>query len=237
MDTCVILPCAGEGSRLGLPFPKELAPLGESRLVIDSCLDMIRNSSLSIRIILLENGRREQTARYIRRKLPGISLAMIRQDPSADSMPAAVQALKPWLANVNIILLPDVIYEPYGSPLAEIASHTEASGCCFGAAKMHPDDLRRLGALKTTPDARVLAYEDKPHLPGGYDSAWGILGFSGDSRGMEMLYQVQHSTRRSVSVVTEPVLGSPVVWLEGFRDCGTWESYRAEFSAQYLRYR
>ena len=212
---------------MGLPFPKELAPLGPGRVLMDSCLDLLRaaQENSGIHILLLEDGEREQTAEYIREKLPGVPLAMVRQSPLAFDLPDAVLRLAPWFSVVNILLLPDAIYDFTGDPVTEIARKALSYGFCFGAVKT--PDAGSLGALRTHQD-RVLFYQDKPHDPGSYDAAWGILGFSKGTLGIEGLRKVQQSTSLKICIADPPVRQAPVIWLQGFRDCGTWDSYLRE---------
>jgi hypothetical protein len=221
----VILPCAGAGSRLGLPFPKELAPLGPGRVLIDSCLDLIRETSLDVRILLLDGGAREQTAACIGRRLPDVPLARVRQDPDARDLPDAVRCLEPWLGSITIVLLPDVLYSCTGDVLAQIGDRLLEDSFCFAAAVKPEEELGALGALRTRDD-HVVAYEDKPDVPGLYDSAWGMLGFSGTD-GLAGLDLVTASTLRQVRGPVTALQGTPVVWIDGFRDCGTWDSYES----------
>jgi hypothetical protein len=229
-ETCVILPCAGGGSRLGLPFPKELAPLGDGRLLIDSCLSLIRAAGHHARVLLLHDGSRDQTEAYLRTRLPGVPLALARQDQDASDMPGAVLALEPWLGESNVLLLPDVIYEFTGDPVTEVSRQAREHGFCFGAAPFPREALAQLGALATS-GFHVTAYQDKPGQPEHYDSAWGMLGFSGQ-RGLDGLKLIAMSTAGTMAgpLRLPPLEGAPVVQLRGFRDCGTWASYRAEFT-------
>lgn len=224
MIATVILPCAGAGSRLGLPFPKELAPLEPGRLVIDSCLDLIRETGLDVRILLMDGGMREQTAAYIGRRLPRAPLARVRQDPDTRDMPDAVRCLEPWLGSITILMLPDVIYSCTGDVLSRIGDRLLESGFCFAAAPKPEEELGALGALRTRDD-HVVAYEDKPDVPGIYDSAWGMFGFSGPD-GLAGLDLITASTLRQVRGPVTALQGTPVVWLDDFRDCGTWDSYQ-----------
>jgi hypothetical protein len=227
----VILPCAGSGRRLGLPFPKELAPLGPGRCLIDSSLDLIRGASLAsdVRVILMTGGCRDLTAAYVRRNLDGVPVAEVLQDPDAADMPDAVLALEPWLGYANVLLLPDVIYEASGDPVTEVAGKASGYGFAVAAAPAGPGQIAHLGALAVEDD-RVAAYEDKPADPSRYTAAWGMLGFSGSSYGTAGLSQIAESTVRTREgpVTDPPVRGAPVIWLDGFRDCGTWDAYLAE---------
>lgn len=158
---------------------------------------------------------------------------MVRQDPGARDMPEAVLGLMPLCQTVSYLLLPDVVYRCSGDPFGQMLHAMGDTGFCFAAAKASPGALARLGALRTE-GGRVIAYEDKPAVPGMYDCAWGILGFHG-FHGEDGLDLIRSSTAGERPVVTEePLCGSPVTWLDSFRDCGTWESYREETGGSVL---
>ena len=108
MSVTVVLPCSGAGTRLGLPFPKELAPLSPGRVVIDSCLDLIKDTDS--RIVLMDDGKREQTRRHIERRLPGTPMAVVK-NPGFEALPNAVMSLQPWLTDTAVLMLPDEIGE------------------------------------------------------------------------------------------------------------------------------
>jgi hypothetical protein len=225
----VVLPCAGSGSRLGLPFGKELAPAGPGRCLIDSCLDLIRACTGDVRVVLMTDGQREGTARYVRRGLPGIPVAEVVQDPAAPDLAEAVIALEPWLGYVNVLLLPDVIYGWAGDPVTDVAVRAVSHGFAVAAVKAGPEQVRAAGALRVEDD-RVAAFEDKPPDPSGYGALWGMLAFTNGSFGLDGLRLVAESASRTRTgpVTDPPVRGAPVTWLAGFRDCGTWDGYLAE---------
>jgi hypothetical protein len=230
VDVRVVLPCAGSGSRLGLPFPKELAPLGPGRCVIDSSLDLIRACASDVRVILMTDGGRDLTAAYVRDRLPGVPVAEVRQDLTAPDLAEAVIALWPWLGYVNVLLLPDVVYGWAGDPVTELATAAVSYGFAVAAVKAPPEQIRTAGALKVLDD-RIAAFEDKPADPEGYDALWGMLAFSnGTSFGMGGLKLIAESASRARTgpVTDPPLLYAPVTWLSGFRDCGTWDGYLAE---------
>jgi len=213
---------------MGLPFPKELAPLGPGRCVIDSSLSLIREASgaSDVRVILMTDGDRDLTARYVRGKLPGIPVAEVVQDPDAPDMTEAVIALGPWLGHANVLLLPDVIYSWAGDPVTEAATAAVSYGFAVAAVKAGPDQIRDAGALRVEDD-RVAAFEDKPADLAGYNALWGMLAFTSGNFGMDAMRVVAASASKArTGPVTEPpVWGAPVTWLQGFTDCGTWERY------------
>lgn len=226
----VILPCAGAGTRMGLPFPKELAPLGPGRAVIDSSLDLIRAAAGDVKVLLMTDGRRDLTVSYVRERLPGTGVAEVRQDPAARDMTEAVLALEPWLGYVNVLLLPDVLYRAPGGAVTELALKAVSCGFAFAAVKAGPGQVAASGALRVD-GGRVAAYEDKPADPSGYDAAWGMLAFGGRGFGTAGLRLVAGSAARTRSgpVTDPPVLNAPVTWLDSMTDCGTWENYCEAF--------
>jgi hypothetical protein len=216
---------------MGLPFPKELAPLGPGRFLIDSCLDLVERfredkrilSSDGIRILLLDNGLRGQTDAHIRERFPDISLARVRQRPDNMDMTTAVMELVPWFSEVNILLLPDAIYESRENPLSPLVTEVLARSFAFGAVRTdHPENL---GALLTEGD-RCREFQDKPGMPGAFNAAWTMLGFSPDLYGTTMLDIIRRS---ALKITSGPVsFQCGVVWIDGYRDCGTWENYLTE---------
>lgn len=229
-EVTFIIPCAGKGSRLGLPFPKELAPLGPGRAVIDSCLDLIGSSPCLARIIVMDDGQRDITAGYIQRRFPGIPLARVRQDKYAADWPDGVLRLEPWLGPVNILVLPDAAYAAPSHAVEQLAEQAQTAGIAFGAARMSPEVLRSLGALAVAQDDTVRLYEDKPSSPERYNAAWGLIGFSGKI-GLTGMRVIADSTRRQ-GTCKPPVAGAPVTWLDEWRDLGTWESYSRALCAE-----
>jgi hypothetical protein len=157
-----------------------------------------------------------------------IPLAEVRQDLYASDLPEAVVRLEPWLGDVNILLLPDVIYQTSRDPLAPLAQLAEESGFAFAAAQVSSERVKQLGALKVSQDDVVRAYEDKPASSAIYNAAWGMIGFSG-SLGLLGMRVVAASTAKQHHA-RPPVIGAPVVWFEDFRDCGTWDGYLGEVS-------
>jgi len=222
----VILPCAGKGTRLGVPFSKELAPVSPGRVLIDSSLDILAKTGAQCRVIVMDDGTRERTREYVESRLPDTPVALVRQHRYAADWPDAVLRLEPWFTEMNIVMLPDSAYECSKDPITVLAAVTGESGFSFAAAKVSPDHIREAGALCVIQDDTVRAYEDKPDKPDLYNAVWGMLGFA-DREGVLGMRMIAASTNRT-GAARRPVVGAPVVWLESYRDCGTWYGYREQ---------
>jgi UTP-glucose-1-phosphate uridylyltransferase len=213
---------------LGLPFPKELAPLGPRRALIDSSLDLIREVGENKRIILMDDGNRKITADYVQRRLSDVPLARVRQDRYAADWPDGVLKLQPWWGDVNVVLLPDSVYEASGLIVERLAALAQgSSGFALGVVRMPPEALKRYGAVTVVQDDTVRFYEDKPEHPERFNAAWGMLAFANNNFGVMAMQIIADSTRKQ-GVCKSPVVGSPVIWLNGWRDLGAWDTYSAE---------
>lgn len=228
-DINIILPCAGKGTRLGLPFPKELAPLGPGRVVIDSCLDLVAHASAhsNVRILFLEDGNRFHTIRHIVNRVPHVPIARVAQPPEVSDFGTAILGLEQWFGACNVVLLPDGAYDkgPIGDPVLRVAEMAARSGFAFGAAIVPPERVSKLGALKVRL-GRVEQYAEKPADPAPYNAAWTMLGFSGGHYGITGLELVRLAMNTGETIVSPPVKGAEVAMISGYRDCGTWEGYR-----------
>ena len=211
---------------MGLPFPKELAPLGPGRVVIDSCLDLVGKAreKRDVRILLLEDGTREQTIRYIQAKLPDIPVAHVRQNPLITDFGSAVLSLEPWFSEINVIMLPDGVYDAAWDPVGELAAAVFRKDFAFAAAALPPEDITCLGGLEIS-GGRVKSYQEKPKDPSRFNAAWTMIGFSDLLGGIKGLELVRLAMGCGEVIQSPPVLDCPVVWVNGYRDCGTWGNY------------
>lgn len=174
----------------------------------------------------MDDGSRNATADYIAGKLPDVPLARVKQHRDTSGLPDGVLGLEPWFGEVNILMLPDVIYEAAAGMVEQLAVLAGLEGFAMAATRLPAEKLKALGAVSVSEDNRVSAYEEKPSDPWLYNAAWGMIGFSGDTglAGMRVVTDV--TFRRGTC--REPVTGAPVVWLAGQRDLGTWEAYSRE---------
>ena len=125
------------------------------------------------------------------------------------------------------MLLPDAVYSWAGDPVTEIAAKAAGSGFAFGAVKASPGEIAAAEALSVRD--RVQAYADRPAAPAGYDALGGARR-SPEARSAWTGCGLSPRPRPGrAGPVTHPSLRlSPVTWLGGLTDCGTWDAYLAE---------
>jgi hypothetical protein len=195
----VILPCAGEGSRMGLDTPKELFEIGGVKL-IDFSLAHIRafpNPDV-LRVAVVIRAAKQDVADYVREQLTGIDVTRVMFDDNYHEWPGSVYSAKKCFSRYNLVLLPDsflslargVSLEPVttyppgdggfegesltGRVMKKLAEH----GVVFGWVKCsHRDTLAGMGAMKVE-KGLVTAFQDKPGKGfEGFNGLWGCYGF------------------------------------------------------------
>ncbi|GAA2254420.1 hypothetical protein GCM10010232_49370 [Streptomyces amakusaensis] len=238
----VVLPLAGRGTRLGLPTPKELLPVGPGRVALDGTLDLVAPHAGRLRLVAVLGEDREPTARHLERrchemKLP---LAVVRQDPGVPESTGAVLSAAAWYGPATLVLLADQILDtPAPAAVGEALDLIRSGGeSVFLAAR--EDRAERLavdGALQLQRDAggllRVTDYADKPGLEGvdRFNAVW--FGYAFAHRAAEGFVGALH--RATLGLPEHPhhtgaVLRAVAVEVGPFTDLGTWPAVTAHWT-------
>lgn len=219
-----VLPMAGSGSRLGLPFPKPLAPVvvdGSIRPLYSFTLARIHRITDEVIGVVSPTGAKDP---YLA-ELPLRLVAKPTQGELPTSVSFAAQSVDP--ATLIAVALPDTVWYPedlFERALAEFSAHPDIDGVtlCFRG------DRRQLDAVTINDDGRVrdvrlhLREDDEP----GEIIGWGALllragaatGFT-DERDLAS----QLSSLHLRAVLGEgPYLdfGTPERYLQGLLDVG-----------------
>ncbi|HPQ41181.1 MAG TPA: hypothetical protein PLV45_12485 [bacterium] len=124
-----ILPCAGEGRRLGWGGPKELFPIFSDKRLIDFTLDHIREAAhelsgsdatsgapihptadhtrYDLSVIVVTQPWKTDVPEYVAGQLPGIPVRTVMFNPELFEWPGSVHSAQPHYGDINIVLLPD----------------------------------------------------------------------------------------------------------------------------------
>ncbi|MFB7781424.1 hypothetical protein ACFC1D_01765 [Streptomyces vinaceus] len=238
----VILPLAGHGSRLGLPTPKEMLPVGPGRVALDDTLDLLAPHAGRLRLVAILGEDRESTARHLERRCLELRLplAIIRQDPALPESTGAVLGATPWYGPANLVLLADqVLHTPAPTAAGEALDLIHAGeGAVFLAAM--EDDAERLavdGSLHLTRDAggllRVTDFADKPGLEGveRFNAVW--FGYAFAPSAAEGFVGALH--RATLNLAEHPhqldaICRAAAVEVGPFTDLGTWPAVTAHWT-------
>ncbi|MGW1234696.1 hypothetical protein [Streptomyces californicus] len=238
----VVLPLAGRGSRLGLPIPKELLPIGPGRVALDDTLDLLAPHTDRLRLVAVLGPDREPTARYLQRRCHelGLPLAVVRQNPDLPESTGAVLGAAPWYGPATLVLLADqILHAPAPQAVGEALDliHTGREAVFLAARE---DDAERLavdGALHVDRDENgllhVTDYADKPGLEAAdrFNAVW--FGYAVAHRAAEGFVGALH--RATLGLPEHPhhmdaILGAAAVEVGSFTDLGTWPAVTAHWA-------
>lgn len=223
----VILPCAGEGTRLGLPYPKELHHIASGVSLIDLSLQLLYPHRHFIgRVTVTITAKKVELVRYLAKWRSIYAFAFTYFDDRNEEWPGSILSSEPLFMDRNIVLLPDsLILEDARHPLVPTFDRLlRDHDLVFGIMREETQRLRSLGAVHLEADGRVTAFCDKPseHLE-RYNGFWGSFGFSGE-KGRAILELMTASVRRQPVAFDTLQLREPVGFpLRGYHDLGVWD--------------
>lgn len=235
-----ILPCAGTGTRLGLPFGKELLPLGPDSTPLEETLALLAPCAPALRLVVILGAGREATARHVTSRASAIGLpaAFTAQEPGLAECTGAVLSAAPWFADKNLVLLPDqVLDHPEPGLAASALDALDDARFCFLAAR--EDDQGRIsrdGALRITSGTppRLLDYAEHPppDRAGTFNATWFGFAFRRDAaEAVALLHRaVTGQPVTPADVAASPLAGCPVIETGPYRDLGTWPAVRARWA-------
>jgi len=230
-DVTVVLPCGGSGRRLGLPFAKELLPLGPGRTPLDATLDLLRPHAGRLRLVVVLGPQREATARHILAMAGQTPVAFIPQQPALRESTGAVLSAGPWFGERNLVLLPDqILTSPPPDPAGQALDLLREAPFCFLASRENdPVKISRDGALRIsdTSPARLMAYAEHPAAgdAAGFNAVWFGFGFRREHAipALSLMHRaVCGEPVTPADVAASPLAGCPVLDTGPHRDAGTW---------------
>ncbi|MFJ8248565.1 hypothetical protein [Streptomyces sp. NPDC094466] len=238
----VVLPLAGRGSRLGLPIPKELLPIGPGRVALDDTLELLAPHTDRLRLLAVLGPDREPTARYLERRCHelGLPLAVARQNPDLPESTGAVMGAAPWYGPATLVLLADqVLHAPAPGAVGEALDliHSGQESVFLAAREDDPERLAVDGALhvKWAADGllHVTDYADKPGLQAAdrFNAVW--FGYAVALHAATGFVDALH--RATLGLPEHPhqmdaILGAAAVEVGPFTDLGTWPAVTAHWA-------
>lgn len=100
-DVSVILPCAGDGTRFGAPYPKELHCLAPGVTVLDRSLEAVvelAKSGLNVRLVVVFGTHKLDTVSYLARYADTFQMVFVYQDESCGpGLDGAIRSALPRL--------------------------------------------------------------------------------------------------------------------------------------------
>ena len=227
----VIIPAAGQGTRLGLPYPKELHRITEGRSLIDFSLDHIQVAAGRFgEVVLVTLPEKAAVAAYVRGQLADVPVIACPPDPRYSEWAGSILSAEPHFAERNLVLLPDSrISLPDERTLAEHYEPLFDAGhdVVFAVKKVAAAaELERLGALRLE-GSLVTDFCDKPdpaEAP-AYNAYWASFGFTRRA-GPPLLKMMMRSVARERVDIGSLGLSIAAFEIADYVDLGTWPAIR-----------
>lgn len=238
----VILPCAGKGTRLGLPYPKEIHRIMQSHSLIDFSLDHIASHAGQIEhvVTVLAPGK-ETVFDYVQDRFRGgPPVTDVYFNERYSEWPGSIKSAEEHFGERNVALLPDSVLEvASGTELFVQFERAFDEGADLVFAYVPEVDRVRLSALGAlcVQDGAVTGFCDKPKLdsPVPFNGFWASFGFT-KACSKDVLNFMMRSVERQVVDIDALGLNVKAFPIERYTDLGTWKSV-SEFigSAKVLR--
>ena len=237
----VILPAAGKGSRLNLPYPKEILRVDKEKALIDNSFDLF--SSLNrenVEFIVVINEEKTEIIKYLSKYKSQYNISFTYQNPNEIEYTGAIKSAKHLFGENNIVLLPDTILELSDGVdlISELQENLREKGFSFlFKPESNEKMLNTKGCLQLDKNNRVIDYEDKPSQNmDRFNGYWCAFAFKKEvfDECISFMEQSTLKLKKPNTVIEETnIFGSKVILVKEYKDLGTWDEVGKLLSKNY----
>lgn len=230
----VILPAAGKGTRLNLPYPKEILRLDKDQALIDHSFNFFRDyGRKDVEFVIVINEEKTGIIEYLSKYKDRFNISFTYQNPNEHEYTGAIKSARHLFGEHNVILLPDTIMKlPPNIDLVEAIDNslTETGFTFLYKKENDPAMLKTKGCLSINDDGKVTAYEDKPeHNVERFNAFWCSFAFRMRTFDGAIAFMEKSTLRQRVSIdeiKDTPIFESKGIEVLDYIDLGTWEEIR-----------
>ena len=162
----VILPCAGSGTGLSLPYSKEIFSIEKHKSLIDYTFDLFSNyGRRDVEFVITINENKTDIVKYLSRYKHRFNISFTYFNPVETEYTGSIKSAKHLFGEKNLVLLPDTFLKLKTSQdILEVVNNSinETGFAFFAKREKCHEMLKTKGALVISEDNLVLDYEDKP---------------------------------------------------------------------------
>ena len=227
----VILPCAGEGTRLSLPYPKEVHSIEKNKSLIDYSFDLFSNyGRRDVEFVITLNENKTELVKYLSRYKSRYNISFTFFNPAETEYTGSIKSAKHLFGEKNLVLLPDTFMKLKSSQdiVNLVSDSLNGTGFTFFFKREQSElMLRTKGALSIDDDNLVQEYEDKPQEnTNRFNSFWTAFAFR--KRVFDNCIEfMEKSTLKHRLLVGEientPIYKSKAIEVDDYVDLGTWD--------------
>lgn len=230
-ELTVILPCAGEGTRLSLPYAKEIHSIEKNKSLIDYSFDLFANyGRRDVEFVVTINENKTELVKYLSRYKSRFNISFTFFNPMETEYTGSIKSAKHLFGDKNLVLLPDTFLKLKNSDdiLKLVQKSLNETGFTFFFKR--EEDLEMLktkGCLFVDDNNLVQEYEDKPQEElNRFNSFWTAFAFRRrvfDSA-IEFMEKSTLNHRLLVDEIKNtPLYNSKAIEVEKYVDLGTWD--------------
>lgn len=223
-----ILPCAGLGTRLGLPYPKEIHRVVKSHSLIDFSLGHIKEDAERVeRVVTVLAKGKEVVFDYVQDRCAQVcATESCYFNENYYEWPGSIRSAEHMFGDRNIALLPDSVLVPSGgTSLVSQFSDEFEKGADLVFAYVPTTDRVRLSALGALviDNGNVSEFCDKPALEYGsqFNGFWASFGFTKECSAAVLEFMTRSVAREAVDI-NELGLNVRAFPIKSYTDLGTW---------------
>jgi UTP-glucose-1-phosphate uridylyltransferase len=225
----VILPCAGEGTRLGLPYPKEIHKVAEDKSLIDHSFALMEPFAGMIeRVTITITKKKTELVSYLSKYKESFNLCFCFFNDSYSELPGSIKSAAGLFLEKNLVLLPDTVLigrDDY-PVLPEMSKMLEKHDLVFGYLEEKGERLKAMGALRISETRGVEKFCEKPAEGiDQYNAFWTTFGFRRDRSGLILDTLAKSYGRQPIEINSVGSVGAFPV--KSYVDLGTWKSIKA----------
>ncbi len=230
----VVMPAAGKGTRLNLPYPKEILRLDKEQALIDYSFDFFRDyGRRDVEFVIVINEDKTEIVKYLSKYKDKFNISFTFQNPNEREYTGAIKSAKHLFGEHNVVLLPDTIMSlrPGVDLVDAVQSSVTETGFTFFYKREHDEKmLRTKGALSIDISGVVQAYEDKPEEGvERFNAFWCSFAFRRRAFDSAISFMEKSTLRQRVlpaEIEKTPIYLSKGIEVLDYKDLGTWDEIR-----------
>lgn len=227
--TAILMPCAGFGSRLNLPYPKEIHAINRDECLIDLSLKkMLPFFQPDTKIVCIAPKFKSDVFVYLINKYASrFKVEFVETEYQEPEYTGSLLQARKFIKDGAIVLLPDSTFDPkfdFKEFWSVVEENNRSGKPTFLTQRAGGDILKTKGALKIVSN-RVIEYFDKPEKPDGYNAYWGAFTLPPGDTTLELLHCVTNRLPYDKQKL-DNAMGSTPLFIENYLDLGTWRNLK-----------
>lgn len=229
----VILPAAGKGTRLNLPYPKEILKLDKTQALIDFSFDHFKNYSRNqVEFVVVINEYKTEIIEYLSKYKNQFNISFTFQNPNEFEYTGAIKSAYHLFGEYNVVMLPDTILKLKSKQNLYdlVINRLDTKGWTFFYVKeSNPLMLSTKGCLHVDNNF-IKLYVDKPTDDfSRFNAYWTSFAFKKKDFNMSMAFMEKSTLKENVDIneiKLTPIYNSLGIEVDDYIDLGTWPEIR-----------